>query len=116
MRPEIGFTPAWFHAHCGIDFSRRWHEDPDYRLEAYAIMRDEIRRRFPGRDIGGVPFSDPPIARHELVWENLRLRLGQAAERAMTDTDDPADVYDEKYVNVGVVERFDTSTDPDCGL
>ena len=85
--------------------------DTDDKMRA-----DVIYEGTTGRDIGGVPFSDPPIARHELVWENLRLRLGQAAERAMTDTDDPADVYDEKYVNVGVVERFDTSTDPDCGL
>lgn len=44
MRPEIGFTPAWFHGHCGIDFSRRWHEEPDYRLETHTIMREQISR------------------------------------------------------------------------
>ena len=60
MRSEIGFTPAWFRTYCGIDFSRRWHEDPDHRLQAYAVMREEIRRRFPGRDIGGVLREGPP--------------------------------------------------------
>lgn len=60
VRPVVGFGPSWFHKYCGIDFSQRWHEDPVYRLQAYEIMRDEIRRRFPRRDIGGVGRDDPP--------------------------------------------------------
>ena len=35
MRPEVGFTPRWFHEFCGIDFSETWHEDTDYRLKAH---------------------------------------------------------------------------------
>lgn len=60
MRPEVGFTPRWFHTHCGIDFSERWHEDPGYRLQAHERMSAEIRRRFPGRNIGGVQEQTPP--------------------------------------------------------
>jgi len=60
MRPEAGFNPSWFHKYCGIDFSRRWHEDPDYRLQSYQVMRDEIRRRFGGLDIGDVNSDRPP--------------------------------------------------------
>jgi len=60
MRPEVGFTPAWFHEHCGIDFSNRWHEDPDYRWQAHPIMREEIQRRFPGRNIGWILREGPP--------------------------------------------------------
>lgn len=60
MRPETGFTPRWFHEFCGIDFSEKWHEDPDYRLEAHEKMGAEVRRRFPGRNICGVEDGQPP--------------------------------------------------------
>ncbi len=60
MRPEVGFTPRWFHEYCGIDFSETWHEDPDYRLKAHELMGAEVRRRFPGRNINRVEDDDPP--------------------------------------------------------
>jgi hypothetical protein len=60
LRPEVGFNPNWFHAHCGIDFSRRWHEDPAYRLDAIRVMAAEIRRRFPGHALGGVEADRDP--------------------------------------------------------
>jgi len=60
LRPEVGFNPNWFHVHCGIDFSRRWHEDPQYRLATIRIMAGEIRRRFPGHMIGGVTEKEDP--------------------------------------------------------
>ena len=60
MRPEVGFTPRWFHECCQIDFSETWHEDPDYRLKAHEIMSAEVRRRFPGRNINGVEDDAPP--------------------------------------------------------
>jgi len=60
MRPEAGFNPSWFRKYCGVDFSQRWHSDPDYRLQCHRAMGDEVRRRFPGRDIGGVNDSEPP--------------------------------------------------------
>jgi hypothetical protein len=60
LRPEVGFNPNWFHVRCGIDFSERWHEDPDYRLETLKVMAAEIRRRFPGPAIGGVIEGQEP--------------------------------------------------------
>jgi hypothetical protein len=60
IRPEVGFNPNWFHVHCGIDFSERWHEDPDYRWETLQIMAAEVGRRFPGYPIGGVVSGKPP--------------------------------------------------------
>jgi len=60
MRAEAGFNPSWFHRHCGINFSRRWHEDVHYRLECFEPMRTEILRRFGGRNIGGVNDAGPP--------------------------------------------------------
>lgn len=60
MRPEAGFNPSWFHKYCGIDFSSRWHADPDYRLQCHRLMSDEVERRFPGRNIGGANDGKPP--------------------------------------------------------
>ena len=60
MRPEVGFNPSWFHKFCGVDFSKRWHVNPDYRLECYRLMTDEIRRRYPGRNIGEAADDKPP--------------------------------------------------------
>jgi hypothetical protein len=60
LRPEVGFNPNWFHVRCGIDFSERWHEDPDYRLGTLEVMAAEIRRRFPGHPIGGVTEEQTP--------------------------------------------------------
>jgi len=52
MRPEVGFTPAWFRKNLPIDFSRRWHTDPAYRRETVMAMRSELTQRFPGTRIG----------------------------------------------------------------
>lgn len=60
MRPVPGFGPSWFHRHCGLDFSERWHEDPEERLRAHEAMRAEVRRRFPGCDVGGTDRDGPP--------------------------------------------------------
>jgi hypothetical protein len=60
MRAEVGFNLLWFTGHCkGVSFSRRWHEDPDYRLECHGIMSAELRKRFPGRNIGGINDNKP---------------------------------------------------------
>jgi hypothetical protein len=59
LRPEAGFNPSWFR-HCNVDFSEKWHLDPEYRLRAHDRMREEVRRRFPGRDIGGSRSEAPP--------------------------------------------------------
>lgn len=56
LRPEIGFTPKWYHTELGIDLGERWHTDPEYRRETVLSMRDELARRF-----GRVePFDDSP--------------------------------------------------------
>lgn len=60
LRPEVGFNPNWFHVHCGVDFSRRWHEDSGYRLETLRAMAGEVQKRFPGHPIGGVPEGGEP--------------------------------------------------------
>jgi hypothetical protein len=61
FRPEIGFTPNWYRTALGIDFGRKWHTDPGYRRQTVLEMRNELRRRFPGRAIGGVDLPDEPL-------------------------------------------------------
>ena len=53
MRIEFGFTPRWFHEHCGIDFSEQWHLDPFYRRETLVAACKELNRRFPKLQLGG---------------------------------------------------------------
>lgn len=61
LRPEIGFTPAWYRQHLDIDFGERWHTDVDYRRDTVIAMRTELRRRFPGSAIGGIDRPDTPL-------------------------------------------------------
>jgi len=59
MRPEVGFNPSWFYKYCDIDFSKKWHTDVGYRLKCHEKMREEIKKRFPGYNIGEV-LTDKP--------------------------------------------------------
>ncbi|MBN1558221.1 MAG: hypothetical protein JW951_08750, partial [Lentisphaerae bacterium] len=61
VRPEIGFTPAWYRDALGIDFGVRWHRDVAYRRETVAAMRAELQRRFPGEPVGGSERDDGPL-------------------------------------------------------
>lgn len=54
LRPEIGFTPKWYHQTLGIDFGERYHTDPSYRRESLLAMRQEMDSRFPGARIGKI--------------------------------------------------------------
>jgi len=61
LRPEIGFTPAWYRQHLPIDFGEHFHRDPAYRRQCVVHMRAELRRRFPGTRIGGADRTDGPL-------------------------------------------------------
>ena len=56
LRPEIGFTPKWYHEALGIDFGKQWHCDPLFRKSALLQMRHELDRRFPGNRIGNMDY------------------------------------------------------------
>jgi hypothetical protein len=64
LRPEIGFTPKWYRTALGIDFGEKWHSDPAFRRQTVLAMREELRRRFPGSEIGGI---DRPDKRLDLL-------------------------------------------------
>jgi hypothetical protein len=61
MRPEIGFTPAWYRQHLDINFGERFHTDPAYRRDCVVKMRAELKRRFPGTQIGGIDRPAAPL-------------------------------------------------------
>ena len=61
LRPEIGFTPAWYRQHLDLNFGERFHTDPAYRRECVLKMRAELKRRFPGIRIGGFDRPDAPL-------------------------------------------------------
>jgi hypothetical protein len=61
VRPEIGFTPAWYRQHLDIDFGEAFHADPAYRREAVITMRELLRSRFPGTRIGRADSPDEPL-------------------------------------------------------
>jgi hypothetical protein len=64
LRPEVGFTPAWYRQHLDINFGERFHTDPTYRRDCILKMRAELKHRFPGAAIGGV---GPPAAPLDLL-------------------------------------------------
>jgi len=61
LRPEIGFTPAWYRQHADIDFGERFHTDPAYRRECVLNMKRILRTRFPGAGIGRTDRPDAPL-------------------------------------------------------
>jgi len=63
LRPEIGFTPAWFRQHTDVDFGERFHMDPAYRRDAARVLRRLLAERFPGLGIGlgGAAENDAPL-------------------------------------------------------
>jgi hypothetical protein len=61
LRPEIGFTPAWYRQHAAIDFGERFHHDPAFRREAVLKMRGVLAQRFPGSRIGGIDQRATPL-------------------------------------------------------
>jgi len=61
LRPEIGFTPAWYRQHAEIDFGQPFHCDPAFRRECVLKMRRILRSRFPGLNIGRSEEADTPL-------------------------------------------------------
>lgn len=61
LRPEIGFTPAWYRQHLEIEFGERFHTDPSYRRDALVAMHQLLRRRFPDVSIGRFGEREQPL-------------------------------------------------------
>ncbi|MGC8792954.1 MAG: hypothetical protein ACP5U2_06150 [Bryobacteraceae bacterium] len=47
LRPVFGFEPRWYHNRCGVQFTERWHADPEYRRRTLLLMRAALNQAFP---------------------------------------------------------------------
>ena len=61
LRPEIGFTPAWYRQYLDIDFGEPFHSDPSYRRGAIVAMRELLDNRFPDARIGRGGSLEAPL-------------------------------------------------------
>lgn len=62
LRPEIGFTPKWYHEATGATFGEKWHTDPSWRRDTIVAMAKETQRRFGRRaDIGVFQDASQPL-------------------------------------------------------
>ena len=62
LRPEIGFTPRWYHAATGGTFGAEWHTNPACRRDAIVAMAKATQRRFGRRaDIGILQDAEQPL-------------------------------------------------------
>jgi hypothetical protein len=62
IRPEIGFTPRWYHQALGLEFGEAWHTNPAYRADTIQAMARETEQRFGCRaDLGILQPADNPV-------------------------------------------------------
>jgi Uroporphyrinogen decarboxylase (URO-D) len=61
LRPEVGFTPAWYRSHLDIDFGQRWHCDVTYRRSTVLAMRRLLQEHFPETGIATMGSDDSPL-------------------------------------------------------
>jgi hypothetical protein len=47
FRTVLGFTPKWYYERLGIDFSEKWHQDPQYRFETITEAKKYLSKLFP---------------------------------------------------------------------
>ena len=47
FRVSLGFEPAWYRKRCAVDFSEKWHQDPEYRYQTIKAMKSVLVGAFP---------------------------------------------------------------------
>lgn len=120
VRPVLGLEPRWFHLRCGVDFSQRWHTDPDYRAATLAHMLAELRQAFPS-----APQWHGPAERHTwtlggcygvgVIPPLFGMRLEYHPDRwpvllpgpAITEIPDPARLLESSFAN-GILEQVES--------
>ena len=58
---DVTFHPSWWHKHAGIDFSQRFFDDPEYRIEADKAMRRCLFEKFGDFGLGEENPQDRPL-------------------------------------------------------
>lgn len=61
LRPEIGFTPAWYRQHTPIDFGEPFHSDPALRRDGIVRMRRVLGEHFAEAGTGFAGLQEGPL-------------------------------------------------------
>ena len=48
LRVGVSFTVNWFYERIGVDYTERYHTDPEYRYENLKKMKKHLEKSFPG--------------------------------------------------------------------
>lgn len=67
MRYNIVFHPSWWHRNAGIDFSARFFQDPEYRIQADMTMRRVLHERFGCVGLGEADPQPRPIIGSDML-------------------------------------------------
>ena len=54
LRVSLGFTPRWYYDRLGVEFSEKWHKDPEYRYNTLVEMKEYLYSKFPD-----IPYFKP---------------------------------------------------------
>lgn len=64
---DITFHPSWWHKYAGIDFTREFFEDPEYRIKCDVKMRRVLYEHFGKYGIGEENPKERPILGSDLL-------------------------------------------------
>ncbi len=64
---DITFHPSWWHKHCGVDFDKRFFDEPEYRIACDVKMRKLLYEKFGDYGIGEKNPKPRPILGSDLI-------------------------------------------------
>lgn len=67
MKYDITFHPSWWHKYAGIDFTREFFDDPEYRMECDIRMRRTLYEYFGAYGIGEKDPKKRPLLGTDLL-------------------------------------------------
>ncbi|MBQ8640220.1 MAG: hypothetical protein IJ468_13775 [Lachnospiraceae bacterium] len=66
-KKDITFHPSWWNKNCGVDFDRRFFDDPEYRIACDMKMRKTLYEKFGDYGIGEKNPAPRPIIGSDLI-------------------------------------------------
>lgn len=66
-KKDVTFHPGWWHRHCGVDFDKRFFDDPEYRIACDVKMRKLLYEKFGDYGIGEANPQPRPILGSDLI-------------------------------------------------
>jgi len=66
-KKDVTFHPGWWHRYCGVDFDKRFFDDPEYRIACDVKMRRLLYEKFGDYGIGEADPKPRPILGSDLI-------------------------------------------------